>query len=298
MPLYAERPPLPSDDKRWRIVNGTMRKHGYSRNALIETLHTVQSSFGFLDMPAIKFVAQSLRVPLSQAYGVVTFYHFFSLKPPGKHTCTVCTGTACYIKGAEKLVAQSREAAAHPAPARPRPTARYRWPRSRCVGACGRAPVVLLDGELSGADRRAAALTAAAGKRGRRNERTEELQQIAAAAAEEREKYDYRESTSAWAPAAFPSTATAVRKTPSRRKPRPAARKCHVRRTGCMGPCAAGPMVERLRGRGGAGFPTGLKWSTVAKVKGRAQICRLQWRRGRPGRVHGSQRARERPAYA
>jgi hypothetical protein len=74
MPLYSERPPLPSDDKRWRIVNGTMRKNGYSRNALIETLHTVQASFGFLDMPAIKFVAQSLRVPLSQAYGVVTFY--------------------------------------------------------------------------------------------------------------------------------------------------------------------------------------------------------------------------------
>ena len=49
MPLYAERPPLPSDDKRWRIVNGTMRKHGFSRIALIETLHTVQSSFGFLD---------------------------------------------------------------------------------------------------------------------------------------------------------------------------------------------------------------------------------------------------------
>ena len=125
MPLYAERPPLPSDDKRWRIVNGTMRKHGYSRNALIETLHTVQSSFGFLDMPAIKFVAQSLRVPLSQAYGVVTFYHFFSLKPPGKHTCTVCTGTACYIKGSDKLVAEA-EKLLHIRRARQPPMARYR----------------------------------------------------------------------------------------------------------------------------------------------------------------------------
>jgi len=75
-------PPLPSDDKRWKIVNGTMRKNGFARHALIETLHTVQSSFGYLDDDAIRFVAGSLRVPLSQAYGVATFYHYFSLKPP------------------------------------------------------------------------------------------------------------------------------------------------------------------------------------------------------------------------
>ena len=91
------------------LLTARCGKHGYSRNALIETLHTVQSSFGFLDEPSIRFVAQSLRVPLSQAYGVVTFYHFFSLKPPGKHTCTICMGTACYIKGAEKLVAEAEK---------------------------------------------------------------------------------------------------------------------------------------------------------------------------------------------
>jgi bidirectional [NiFe] hydrogenase diaphorase subunit len=149
MPLYAERPPLPSDDKRWRIVNGTMRKHGYSRNALIETLHTVQSSFGFLDEPAIKFVAQSLRVPLSQAYGVVTFYHFFSLKPPGKHTCTICLGTACYIKGSDKLVAQAQKLL-HIQSGQTTQDGEVSLTTARCVGACGRAPVVLLDGELSG----------------------------------------------------------------------------------------------------------------------------------------------------
>src|ERR1039458_826755 len=97
LPAYP-MPPLPSEDKRWKIVNGTMRRHGFARNALIETLHTAQSSFGYLDDEAIRFVARSLHVPLSQAYGVVTFYHHFSLKPAGKHTCTVCLGTACYIK--------------------------------------------------------------------------------------------------------------------------------------------------------------------------------------------------------
>ena len=95
----------PSDDKRWRIVTATMRRHGNAQSALIETLHTVQSTFGYLDEASLAFVAHSLRVPLSKVYGVATFYSLFRLKPQGKHTCVVCMGTACYIKGSDKLVA-------------------------------------------------------------------------------------------------------------------------------------------------------------------------------------------------
>jgi bidirectional [NiFe] hydrogenase diaphorase subunit len=140
-------PPLPSDDKRWKIVNGTMRKNGFARHALIETLHTVQSSFGYLDDDAIRFVARSLRVPLSQAYGVVTFYHYFSLKPPGKHTMTICTGTACYIKGTDKLSPRPKSASAFPQ-GQTTKDGKISLMTARCVGACGRAPVVLTDGEL------------------------------------------------------------------------------------------------------------------------------------------------------
>jgi bidirectional [NiFe] hydrogenase diaphorase subunit len=142
-------PPLPSEDKRWKIVNGTMRKNGFARHALIETLHTVQSSFGYLDDEAIRFVSRSLRVPLSQAYGVVTFYHYFSLKPPGKHTVTICTGTACYIKGADKLLALAKM---HLGVGEGETTGdgQISLMTARCVGACGRAPVVLEDGELHG----------------------------------------------------------------------------------------------------------------------------------------------------
>jgi bidirectional [NiFe] hydrogenase diaphorase subunit len=142
-------PPLPSDDKRWKIVNGTMRKNGFARHALIETLHTVQSSFGFLDDDAIRFVARSLRVPLSQAYGVVTFYHYFSLKPPGKHTLTICTGTACYIKGSDKLVAEAEKQLGIPQ-GQTTKDGLISLMTARCVGACGRAPVALSDGELQG----------------------------------------------------------------------------------------------------------------------------------------------------
>lgn len=148
MPVYP-MPPLPSDDKRWKIVNGTMRRHGYTRNALIETLHTVQSSFGCLDDNAIRFVARSLHVPLSQAYGVATFYHHFSLKPPGKHTCTVCIGTACYIKGADKLVAAAEKELGIKTGGTTR-DGNISLMTARCVGACGRAPVILADEELIG----------------------------------------------------------------------------------------------------------------------------------------------------
>ncbi len=88
-------------------------------------------------------------MPLSQAYGVVTFYHHFSLKPAGKHTCTVCTGTACYIKGADKLVAEAEK---HLGIKAGETTAdgNISLMTARCVGACGRAPVVLEDGELVG----------------------------------------------------------------------------------------------------------------------------------------------------
>jgi bidirectional [NiFe] hydrogenase diaphorase subunit len=126
-----------------------MRRHGYSRHALIETLHTVQTSFGFLDDESIQFVAKSLRVPLSQAYGVATFYHYFSMKPPSEHTCTICTGTACYIKGADKLIAAA-EARLNIKQGEATPDGKVSLTTARCVGACGRAPVVIMDGELTG----------------------------------------------------------------------------------------------------------------------------------------------------
>lgn len=142
-------PPLPSEDNRWKIVNGTMRKNGFARHALIEALHTVQTSFGHLDDDAIRFVAQSLRVPLSQAYGVATFYHYFTLKPPGRHTLTVCSGTACYIKGSDKLIAAAERRLGIKL-GETTQDGEVSLMTARCVGACGRAPVMLCDGELSG----------------------------------------------------------------------------------------------------------------------------------------------------
>ncbi len=138
----------PSEDRRWKLVSATMRRHGHRRDALIETLHTVQQSFGYLDEESLRYVALSLRVPLSRAFGVATFYHYFSLKPPGEHTCVICMGTACYIKGAPLLVAEI-EKSFGVKPGQTTADGRISLLAARCIGSCGLAPAAVFDGEVA-----------------------------------------------------------------------------------------------------------------------------------------------------
>jgi bidirectional [NiFe] hydrogenase diaphorase subunit len=149
MPLNVKKPEPPSADKRWKLVDATMRRHGAAGHALIESLHTVQESFGYLDETALKYVAAVLKLPLSKVYGVATFYQFFTLKPQGEHTCVVCMGTACYIKGAPNLL----EAMSEKHGVKPGQTTADRklsLLTARCVGSCGIAPAVVFDGNVIG----------------------------------------------------------------------------------------------------------------------------------------------------
>ena len=147
--LRAPKVEPPSEDNRWRIVQGTMRRNGFSRHALIETLHTVQESFGFIDDESMHFVAESLHVPLSRVYGVSTFYHLFTLKPAGDHTCVMCTGTACYIKGINNMLAKIEEAYGIK-PEETTQDGKISLLTARCLGSCGLAPVAVFDGEVVG----------------------------------------------------------------------------------------------------------------------------------------------------
>src|SRR6516162_11819935 len=143
------KPSLPSSDKRWKIVDSRMRRYNYQAHALIEVLHTVQESFGYLDKDALKFVAAALHVPLSRVYGVSTFYNFFTLKPQGVHTCVVCLGTACYVKGAEKVLAAIEKSAGIKS-GETTPDKQLSLLTVRCIGACAIAPAVVFDGNVSG----------------------------------------------------------------------------------------------------------------------------------------------------
>src|SRR5512141_1691762 len=100
-----------SGDKRFKILDAHMKKHQFKHDALIEVLHKAQELFGYLEDDLLLFIAYRLRLPTSRVYGVATFYHFFTLKPKGKHTCVVCMGTACYVKGADKVLASIEEKA-------------------------------------------------------------------------------------------------------------------------------------------------------------------------------------------
>src|SRR5262245_17691853 len=142
--------PIPHpEDKRWGLVVGTMRRHGFASEALIETLHTVQSAFGYLDKEALRFVAANLRVPLSRFFGVATFYHLFTLMPPARHTCVVCTGTACHIKGAAKVLATAENSLGLKV-GDTNPNGSVSLQVARCIGSCSPAPLALFDGEVVG----------------------------------------------------------------------------------------------------------------------------------------------------
>ncbi|MBL0062342.1 MAG: NAD(P)H-dependent oxidoreductase subunit E [bacterium] len=139
-------PEPPTDDKRWHSVQVVMRKHGRSPHALIESLHAVQDAFGYLDRDALTYVARSLDVPLSKAYGVATFYQYFTLKPPGQHKCVVCTGTACYIKGMTELLDALKEKYGVNVE-QTTEDGTLTLQSACCIGTCGLAPIATVDGE-------------------------------------------------------------------------------------------------------------------------------------------------------
>jgi bidirectional [NiFe] hydrogenase diaphorase subunit len=149
MAIPYTKPAPPNDDKRWKIVATRMRRLGDRPEALIEALHAAQEAFGFLDDDTLKFVGDTLGVPHSRVFGVATFYSFFTLKPQGDHTCVVCTGTACYINGADDFI----EAFADRLGVKPKGTTedgKISLLTARCIGACSLAPAVVLDGEMKG----------------------------------------------------------------------------------------------------------------------------------------------------
>lgn len=139
----------PPNDPRWKLLDAAMRRHGRKHHALIESLHAAQEAFGFLDEDSMRYVAANLRVPLSKVYGVATFYHFFTLKPQGEHSCVVCTGTACYIKGAPALLASLEEHFGVGAGETSK-DGKLSVLTARCFGCCGLAPAVVIDGDVAG----------------------------------------------------------------------------------------------------------------------------------------------------
>lgn len=110
---------------------------------LINVLHKVQGVFGYLPAEVQEVVAGELNVSLAKVYGVVTFYSFFTMIPKGRHPISICTGTACYVRGAEKVLDEFKKQLDINL-GESTPDGKFSLTGLRCVGACGLAPVVLV----------------------------------------------------------------------------------------------------------------------------------------------------------
>jgi bidirectional [NiFe] hydrogenase diaphorase subunit len=139
----------PSGDKRFKLLEVTMKRHQFQQHALIEVLHAAQELFGFLELDLLYFIARHLKLPPSRVFGVATFYNFFTLRPKGEHTCVICTGTACYVKGADALLTAVAELAGIKS-GQTTADGQLSLATARCLGACGIAPAVVIDGTVKG----------------------------------------------------------------------------------------------------------------------------------------------------
>lgn len=116
---------------------------------LINVLHQAQSIFGYLPAEVQEIISQELNVPVAKVYGVVTFYSFFTMKPKGKFPISICTGTACYVRGAEKVLAEFKKELAIEV-GETTEDGKFSISCLRCVGACGLAPVVMVGDKTYG----------------------------------------------------------------------------------------------------------------------------------------------------
>lgn len=110
---------------------------------LINVLHKCQEHFGYLPAEIQEVIAENLNVAVAKVYGVVSFYSFFTMKPKGKHPISLCMGTACYVRGADKILDEFKKELKLEV-GQTTPDGKFSLSTLRCVGACGLAPVVLI----------------------------------------------------------------------------------------------------------------------------------------------------------
>ena len=124
-------------------------KHGNNPGELINILHEAQHLMGYLPEEMQRAIARKLGISVSKVYGVVSFYTFFTMTPKGRHPISVCMGTACYVRGAEKLLEEFKRQLGIEV-GETTPDGKFSLDCLRCVGACGLAPVVMIGEKVYG----------------------------------------------------------------------------------------------------------------------------------------------------
>jgi NADH-quinone oxidoreductase subunit E/NADP-reducing hydrogenase subunit HndA len=130
-------------------IMGICASYNNDPGELINVLHNCQSEFGYLPAEIQEVVAKGLNISVAKVYGVVTFYSFFSMIPKGKFPISICTGTACYVRGAENVLAEFKKQLKIEV-GETSEDGKFSLSCLRCVGACGLAPVVLVGDKTYG----------------------------------------------------------------------------------------------------------------------------------------------------
>src|SRR6056297_941886 len=130
-------------------LNDLCAKFNNEPGELINVLHGAQGMFGYLPAEVQEIVADGMNVSLAHVYGVVTFYSFFTMIPKGKHPISICMGTACYVRGAEKVLDEFKKELSIEV-GQTTGDGKFSISSLRCVGACGLAPVVMVGDKTYG----------------------------------------------------------------------------------------------------------------------------------------------------
>jgi NADH-quinone oxidoreductase E subunit len=137
------------NDPRFLQLDEIIEKYKKQRGSLIPVLHEAQGVFGYLPENVQIYIAEGLNVPLSEVYGVVSFYSLFSTKPRGKYVINVCLGTACYVKGAGRIMDNLKKELEIEI-GETTPDGLFTLKGCRCLGACGLAPVLTVNDQVHG----------------------------------------------------------------------------------------------------------------------------------------------------
>lgn len=125
------------------------KEHGNKPSEVINVLHKAQKIFGYLPAEVQEIIALELNIPIAKVYGIVSFYTFFTMKPKGKYPISICLGTACFVRGAEKLLDEVKKIT-NLEVGETTEDGRFSLSCLRCVGACGLAPVLIVGDKTYG----------------------------------------------------------------------------------------------------------------------------------------------------
>ncbi|MBQ7866263.1 MAG: NADH-quinone oxidoreductase subunit NuoE [Clostridia bacterium] len=140
---------MPEMKEKYVQLDEVIAKHKGTPGALMPVLQEAQNIFGYVPMDVQQIIADGLGTTLSEVYGVATFYAQFSLEPKGEYVVGVCLGTACYVKGSQKVLDKLSEVLEVPV-GKTTADGKFTLNATRCLGACGLAPVMMINDEVYG----------------------------------------------------------------------------------------------------------------------------------------------------